>query len=178
MRILALDLATRLGWAYGDTSQDPVSGWQQLPKTGEDVGRFAVAYHDFMRSILPEADPEVIVMEEPMATTAGRSTLSTTLKLQGLCYHTELYGAMKGIPVRQVHSSAWKKSFCGTGRVSKKMRPYPPITACAALGWQVVDDNQADALALWVHSTRLLDPANSWRFDPLGRPQTMETTYA
>ena len=173
MRLLSLDLATRLGWAYGDARLgDPVSGWHKLPVTGEDIGRFAAAYDHWLNAMIDEARPDLIVFEEPMPTTAGRSTLSTTLKLQGLCWHTEFVANARRVNVRQVHASQWKKHFCGTGRVSKSMKPYPPIVACKARGWHAVsDDNEADALGIWSFACGIAAPGAAHRLDPLFRPR-------
>lgn len=180
MRLLALDLATRLGFASGDTTTcQPVSGWHQLPKTGDDLGRFARAYHGFLVEVVAETSPEIIVIEEPMPTQAGKSTMATTMKLQGLCWHTEFYGEMKRLKVFQVPAQKWKKALCGTAKVSKKMKPYPPMVACAARGWDVTDDNEADALGIWLYSTQLLDPEHSIQMDPLfmGQASTPETQH-
>lgn len=169
MRLLALDLATRLGWAHGSTrGGDPISGVHQLPKTGDDVGQFIAAYSRWLSSMVEETKPELIVFEEPMVNTAGRSPIKTTLKLMGLCSETERFGFVRGIKYAQVHAGTWKKSFVGTGKVSKTMKPYPVIVACKRHGWVVTDDNEADALGIWVHSVRTMEPAGT-QFDPLFR---------
>ena len=109
-----------------------------------------------------------------MPTQGGKSPIATTLKLQGLCYHTELIGWARGIICRQVHVAHWKKAFTGNGMASKaKARAtggvYPVILACRQRGWQVRDDNEADALGLFVYACGLAAPKDVARFDPLMR---------
>lgn len=175
MRLLSLDLATRLGWASGDTEAgDPVSGYYQLPKTGEDIGRFIAAYHNFLVQLIKDQDPELIVFEEPI-NNAGKTTLSTLLKLWGLCSHTEFVATWKKIHVRQVNSGTWKKGFVGRGGFGKSAKPYPVLVACHERGWEhIVDDNEADAVGLWCFSVRFASPGKEARFDPLARAASFQ----
>jgi Holliday junction resolvasome RuvABC endonuclease subunit len=172
MRLLSLDLATHLGWCYGDPEAgDPVSGHHRLPSTGDEIGPFGAAYGEFLRAMLKEARPTNVVMEAPMQTTGGKTPMATMQKLQGLCYHTEVicwnHG---GIDCRQVPAATWKKAFTGSGRASKSQKPYPVIVACRERGWNhVTDDNEADAIGIWVYAAGMLAPKKALRFDPLGR---------
>ncbi len=173
MRLLSLDLATRLGFAYGDLLVgDPVSGWHQLPsgtRENPNVGGFASAYNRFLRDMIEEARPDKIVMEEPMLAQADRGSPVTGLKLTGLCYHTEFVCDELGIDCRQVHTSTWKAAFVG-GKVSKKMKPYPVTRKCHERGFNLVkDNNEADAIGIWVYAAGKLAPKAALRFDPLGR---------
>ena len=171
MHALALDLATRLGWAIGHTtSSTPQSGSYSLPKTGEELGPFFAAYHNWLIDILNKNNIEIIVFEAPMPTQMGRSTIATTLKLQGLCVHTEFVGYMKKIKTFQVSASTWKKQLTGTGRVSKP-KPgngeYPVTTACRQRGWAPRCDNEADALGVWAYTCTCISPHESWHHMPL-----------
>lgn|SRR5690606_17650503 len=167
--VLALDLATELGWAVGPVDGEPRFGHHVLPKTGDDVGHFALAYDRWLRDVLIKTSPAVVVFEAPMPDTAGRTPLATSLKLKGLCWHTEFMCAKAGIRVVQESASSWKKSICGTGRISKAMRPYPVFVALEQRGFKVYNHNAADALALWIHAVGALSPRNATRFDPLFR---------
>jgi hypothetical protein len=173
VQLLALDLATKVGWACGDTSTgDPVSGVHTLPSTGDDIGKFAGAFDDFLRGMSERYQPKLIVIEEPMVTTAGRTTLATSLKLQGLCYHAELVAQQFKLKCRQVPAGTWKKAFCGpgAGKTSKNVKPYPVVVACRQRGWlDIKDDNEADARGLFVYACGVIDPRNSSRFDPIFR---------
>lgn len=173
MQLLALDLATRLGWAAGSTTNgEPVSGWHQLPKgTKTDLGEFAVPYDVFLRRMIEEHDINMVVFEAPvpMGGKRGATMLATTLKLHGLCYHTELVCKLLKVTCRQCNVGTWKSQICGTSRFNKSHSPYPPVIACAQRGWEVKDDNEADALCIWLHAQSLLSRQYASRFDPINR---------
>lgn len=180
MQLLSLDLATRLGFAHGDsvTADKPVAGWHQLPATGEDIGRFALAYHDWLRAIVADVRPDMIVFEEPMPDQAGRTPITTSLKLKGLCWHTEFYCKVKGIRCAQVHASTWKKAFTGSARASKSQKPYPVVTSCRQRGWDIIDDNAADAAGIWYHACTLVSAEAAVRHDPLFRAAARQEAMA
>lgn len=171
MRLLVLDLATRLGWSSGDTEAgDPVSGFHKLPSGSTNdakIGEFLEAYHMWLIDKLKEQDPSMVVFEAPIPAT-GRTNMTTLMRLWGLCNHTEFVCQMKGIDVRQVSAVTWKNAICKQGNFSKAVKPYPPIRKCHELGWEhIKDDNEADALCLWIYSVRFASPGAEARFDPL-----------
>lgn len=178
-RLLSLDLATRLGWACGDAFEgEPASGSFLLPSTGDDVGAFLKAYHLWLIARMAEFQPDIVVMEAPLPAT-GKTTQTTLLKLWGLCSHTEFVASFKGVTCRQVNVSEWRSAFVGKGhgRISKpktvaQRSTYPVIQACRQRGWNIVDDNEADALGLWVYAIRFVCPGREARFDPLARGRT------
>jgi hypothetical protein len=172
MRLLSLDLATRLGWAVGDLEHgDPVWGEHRLPSGNDDTQMFFLAYGIWLKEMLAAEKPNVIVMEAPMGGSSVMNAI-TDYKLKGLCVCTELVAAGRQVPVRQVPAGTWKKSFTGTGRFGKSTKPYPPIEACAARGWAVKTDNMADALGIFVHGVGALAPGSVARFEPLFRAST------
>lgn len=178
-RLLSLDLATRLGWAFGDAFEgEPVSGSYLLPSTGDDIGAYLKAYHLWLIAHIAQFKPDIITMEAPLAATT-KTTQTTLLKLWGLCSHTEFVASFKGVPCRQVHVGEWRSAFCGkgNGRISKpktvaQRDTYPVIQSCRQRGWHVTDDNEADALGQWVYSIRFVCPGREARFDPLARGRT------
>jgi hypothetical protein len=169
-RLLALDLATRIGWAHGDTDAgDPASGVVKLPATGEELGPYLAAYGSWLMPMIKDNGIEAIVFEEPIMP-RGMTQIATLLKLYNLIGTTERAAYHLGIPIRQVAAPSWKKGFTGSAAFGKAKKPYPPIAKCHALGWtHVRDDNQADALGIWVYSCRFYAPAKADRFDPLFR---------
>ena len=54
------------------------------------------------------------------------------------------------IPYSGVHVGTIKKSICGTGAAKKDM----VIKACQNLGYNPIDDNEADAIALALYSIK------------------------
>lgn len=175
--VLALDLATHLGWCVGDHDQgDPTSGHFKLPSTGEDVGAFIDAYDRWLVPMLSEHQPALVTFENPIVQGSGKTTLSTTMKLVGLAVHTEFRCRRftwkrdrPPIEVANVNVGSWKVSFCGGAKFSKETKPYPPIKRCHELGWSwIKNDNEADARGIWCHTIGSMG-TNGARFTPLGR---------
>lgn len=147
--VLALDIATKMGFAEGDGSR-PLFGQVRLklPEDSPDraVGNIACWLRDRLRLALPD----IIVIEAPLNPVASLA--------RGNSYGTssmafELVGAVKGIArcygvrVRQIHVQSVRKAFVGHGRPASGKQAV--IDHCRALGIEVTTDNEADAVALW-----------------------------
>lgn len=150
-KILALDLATRTGFALGDRSGVVVSGSRLLPKTGDDVGKFGRAFRDWLVTGLRRHKPSRIVFEQPML--RGQATnLNTLRKLYGLAFELEVIAGDKEfqIPVDEVNNGDWIKHFLGAGNVPRDSdaRKKAVFRMCGIRGWHVEDYDQADALGI------------------------------
>jgi hypothetical protein len=168
MKLLALDLATELGWALGPTDGDPKSGIYKLPK-GAQAGEFGKAFHRWLHPLLREEKPDVVTFEAPLHHAGGHTNAAASYKLQGLCFYTETLCGLLDVRCYQSPAVSWKKAICGTGRVSKSMKPYPPFEALAQRGFNVTNNNEADALCLRLYALGCLDEKQAARFDPLAR---------
>jgi Holliday junction resolvasome RuvABC endonuclease subunit len=142
-KILFLDLATRAGWCVGAPDETPRYGTKVLPSTGEDIGRFAAAYNEWLLDMITLESPGLVVFEAPIL--AGRTNLTTARKLTGLAWHTEFVCNLRQVRVREHHLQSIKKMFAGSGRADKDAM----IAAARRLGFDPKDDNQADALGGW-----------------------------
>lgn len=159
MRILAIDLSSHTGFAIGDTDGEPRCGTLELPKTGEDVGTFLLAFDCWIRDIVALEKPTVICFEAPILM-AGKTSLATARKLMGLASHTEFVAADLHITCREANIMTVKAFFAGTGRASKD----DMIAAARRYGWTPRNDNEADALAVWSYSSHTMAPQHSARF--------------
>lgn len=161
--ILALDLASRLGWAYaGPAAMESwpgaeieaaalppaavLSGWHRLPKTGQDVGWFLDAYHDWLTAMLDVHGPALVVFEAPFIT--ERTHQETARKLMGLAVHTEFVCRRRGLEYREANNATVRKHFIGKGRGDRATLKRLTIEACKARGWAPENDDEADALGL------------------------------
>jgi len=170
-RLLSLDLATRTGWAFGDTEAgDPVSGVFKAQNAGVELGPFLHSFGHWLRSTIAERQIEIAVLEEPIMP-GGMMQMATLLKLYGLIGIAETVCHSLQVPCRQLAAGTWKKAFCGRAGFGKSAKPYPPLVRCRELGWAPADDNEADALGLWVASCQRISPQSAVRFDPLFRKQ-------
>lgn len=142
--LLALDLATTLGWAYIISPvHAPLSGTHKIISTDKSSVGYFVAFEKFISDLIVLHNPDTIIFEAPFL---GKiRNLNTARKLIGLCILTELVAHKKGVPeIREVNNSSVKKFFTGNGRADKK----DMIFKCRSKGWDPQDDNEADALAI------------------------------
>lgn len=105
-RILALDLASRTGWAVGEPSDArPASGSLRFATPGASLGAIYAACRQWLSDFVA-ADPEIrlIVFEAPMAPQymAGFATAHIIRILIGLCAVVEEFAYAPG----PVHLSA------------------------------------------------------------------------
>jgi len=145
MKILALDLATKTGWAFGDTDDDVVrihSGVQDFSlKRGESRGMRFLHFDRWIYQMLAECDPEVVVYETPHH--QGGHATEVLLGLVGLVQKAVAEAKTEHA---SVHSATLKKFATGSGRASKEEMK---IRAIQRFARQVEDDNEADALHIW-----------------------------
>jgi crossover junction endodeoxyribonuclease RuvC len=172
-RILALDLASRTGWACGNCSDAvPRSGSVRFARDGASMGALFAGCRQWLSDFLAaEPDIKLIVFEAPMDPMmfAGARRPETARQLIGLCAIVEecTYGC--GYDVREARVSDVRVHFLGTNRIKRKEAKAATIEACHRLGWAPTDDNAADALALWHYQASILDPQLAMQTSPLFR---------
>lgn len=139
MTLLALDLGTRTGWAM---SGDPViHGYADFRPGRYDGGgmrylRF-VRWLDEMHASRPISEVAFEEVRRHVGTDAAHV-------YGGLMAHLQSWCEMRNIPYQGVPVGTIKRHATGKGNADKAAM----IAAVRALGHQVKDDNEADALAL------------------------------
>lgn len=156
--IIGLDLATATGWAVARPEEAPRFGTHDLPKTGQDVGAFAVAFGIWLEAMLVAEQPQVVVYEQPSI--FAKTTPATVIKLNGLAYDAERICKLRRIRCYSVNPSRLKKFFAGNGRAQKQ----DMIDIARREGWLVLDDNAADACAVWAWGVHCFAPDHARRF--------------
>lgn len=156
--VLALDLATMVGWACGPLPRRPLtlieatvqkppqprSGTFRVALPGAGVGRFLASYGDWLQMMLDEHAPQGICFESPIL--PKKSNVVTSRKLIGLAGVTEMMAHDYDIRwVREVAPSSVKLHISGYGGPGKEHVKQ----AIMARGWRFADDNESDALAIW-----------------------------
>lgn len=161
--VLALDLATRTGWACGRLLARPLTPMEaQLacpPKPasgtlrfqGATVGAFMADAHDRLADLLSLYRPAGLIYEKPIL--PDRTTPETVLKLNGLAALASMLAHRAGIRwVRTAQPSKVKRHFCSSGAAGKA----GVLAACTARGWTgLASDDEADALALLDYAAHL-----------------------
>lgn len=148
MRILALDLATRSGWACGDAGETPQHGTFTLPSTGDDVGRFLFEFMRWLKGLIATHEPREIVFEAPIL--PRETNIATLRKLYSLAGVTEVMALDAGIPCSEISAGEVRRAFLGQHYPRKAQRDEikrAVIAGCRMHGWNPRDDNDADALA-------------------------------
>jgi hypothetical protein len=167
--ILALDLARTSGWAFGEPGAEPVHGSIQF--AAKDASHEAVFYKAMIWSNarIVEFKPDLIVWEAPLATsfTRGKTNTDTTTLLYGL---PAIVGAMaysfKIYDVRKADTAKVRGHFLGCNPKREEAKAMT-VKQCGVMGWNVEDDNEADALATWSYMCSLLEPKQAMRPTPL-----------
>jgi hypothetical protein len=167
--ILALDLATTSGWAYGPPGATPTSGSIRFASAGASHEAIFASAVEWTTQVCDSRRPDVIVWEAPLATSfkRGSTNASTTALLYGLpavvgtaAYCCGYYNLLKA------DTRAVRLHFIGKNPrriIAKRM----VIEQCKAMGWSPKDDNEADALATWHYTCSLIEPALALQTKPM-----------
>lgn len=137
MRILALDIATKTGWATNTSS----GVWELKPNRGESVGMRVVRFKSKLREIINLEDIELVVYERP----AGRhkNSIMVASEMVGVLMDTCI--DLK-VNYASYSASEIKKHATGKGNANKDKM----VEAAKAKfhTTTIIDDNHADALWL------------------------------
>lgn len=138
MTILALDLGNQFGWAVRQTNSIN-SGWERLTKGKCDPG---IKFHNFDYWLQEQSDLNIssIYYEDVVRHCSkfnARAYCGYLAILQSYCYTHDI--KCEGVGVKTV-----KKFWTGNGNATKEMM----IQKANELGFDVINDNEADALAL------------------------------
>ena len=155
--ILALDIATKTGWAYA--CPVALSSWPQLLHKGclekfhvkrghfdlgggMPVGYFIRTFGRRLNTLIQEHGPDQIWIESPMIVGAPTSEKARR-QLIGAAAHVEA-ACWQRITFREAKVNTIRKYFCGSGRAQK-----PEVKAlCERYGIPAKTLDEADALAL------------------------------
>ena len=156
--VLALDLATVTGWAWGKPGSVPKFGHERFAKKDEDR---PVAYRRFRLwlDLFCSAHPPALIVYESPAVPAflgGKTNINTTKLLFGLCEHLEEWAHEK-FPLREAMVSQVRAHFIGRNLKSAIAKELTQAR-CRELGWPVENADQADAVALWDYQCAFLRP--------------------
>jgi hypothetical protein len=166
--ILALDLATRTGFACGRPSDSvpPYSGSRRLASPGASMGAVFKDCRTWLSAFLEAHPVQLIVFEAPHF--APKSNIGTLRTLIGLAAIVEELAYSGGYDVREAAVADVRRHFIGAN-LKRKAAKEATIDNCYRLGWKPTDDNEADALALWHYQASFFDPKLALQTSPLFR---------
>lgn len=165
-RVAALDMAGRTGWAVWESSMaKPESGSKLVSEAAgaANDGQFFSAFFTWVEFKFCDAD--FIVYEQPYVN--ARTNQRTAVRLFGMAGLLEFLCERRAIECRKINIGDARRHFIGAKAAAGKREAVKKATIdqCEARGWPVVDDNEADALALMDYALpRIVDPAAiKWR---------------
>jgi Holliday junction resolvasome RuvABC endonuclease subunit len=153
MKIVALDIATQTGVAVGDSGGNPKSWSVDLGKSLSQARRLSEVLR-LTQELIETHAPDFVALE---AAIGGRNASAYLIKLVGC---VEAVCANRGVPCEAFHSGSIRKHFLGKAYTARDFPHFKVAAAkkaikglvmdrCRLLGWDVEDDNAADACALW-----------------------------
>lgn len=145
MMILAFDLATNTGVAYGRPGERPTMESVNMGVTQPQ--RFAQAML-MTRRLCKSVKPDIIVIEAPLAAGGGGAAARAEIAM-GLRGCVIGMAFLESIPVSQYAASTIRKHFIGHGGMKRKEAKRAALVRCKQLGWNPLNDDEADAAALW-----------------------------
>jgi hypothetical protein len=162
--VLALDLSSVVGWAYGlMTSRMPNFGTWHLPKWGGEGGRYA-SFENELAAAMELYRPAHMILEATLPLHAmlnGKSnyvSVAQQFALRGIAL-SEAYRA--SCPWSSIDAMTVRREVIGTSRFrntdgSKDDPKKHIVAACHKRGWKVPDHNAGDACLTWEwHRMRL-----------------------
>lgn len=159
--LLTLDLATTLGWAFGDpfahrvvTPLEAAIEAPPIPEFGEyrfarkncPDGEFYAAYEQWLQKMINDRKPSLIFFEAPYV--SGKMRQETGRKLSGLAAITDKNCFRYNIECREAAITDIRMHFIGACPKRDKAKQMA-IEACLQRRWDVQTNNEAEALALF-----------------------------
>jgi hypothetical protein len=158
--ILFLDLATTTGWCEGAPGEKPTSGKIRLAPEGSPIAAKHGGLLAFLGTRLTAFRYRAVVYEAPRDPRhmGNKTTMDTAMMLIGLTGVVEAVCHQTGhhrIMTADVH--AVRKHLLGC-RPQAGNAKHEVIAKLKTLGFAPSDDNEADAIAGWLHTCSVLDP--------------------
>lgn len=141
--ILALDIATKTGWAVSWHGTPVISGVKDFGDFDDEASR-ADYFEYWLKADRDIAAMDFLVMETSFSTGFGK----VDYRLNGMQYLAHMVAWKYKVERRTVPPTTLKKFATGNGRAKKK----DMIAAVREWGFDPQDDNEADALALLTYA--------------------------
>jgi len=174
--ILAIDLATTAGYARGKLGDAaPLCGSIAFGRT--DRGMTNAVFADALRwitDIISDAPPDIVIIEQmlPPEAMQGRTSRAVRDRLAGLHGIVRAAAHKHGVgEISEASVGDVRAHFIGQRGLKRYDAKRAVISRCRQLGWDVANDNEADACALWSFACGLLDPSAALRTSPLFNPK-------
>lgn len=166
MKLLALDIASKTGWAYGTDAADVRFGMYEAKRPGENLELGMLGFGIWLRAMIEKQGIDGVAIEKPIAL-QGVTSFQTLLILYGL-FGVATFITMEVLhaPPLVVAAPTARKTVTGRGNAKKP----EVIEFLRRAGYRVAEDNAADALVIYLHAIQqragARDEAQDSRPDP------------
>ena len=126
----------------------------RVPGGGNDLGRAGLAFSEWLYDLASLEKPGLIAIEAPVLGKSGGKVFTSEL-LVGLAFTADLIAASLNIRAVRAHVQSVRRHLLGNGRPENPKRAV--MERCRLLGWSPRDNNEADAMALWLHTKSVHD---------------------
>jgi Holliday junction resolvasome RuvABC endonuclease subunit len=150
MKIIALDTATKTGWASRSETGQFMSGvFEIILKRGESPGMRFLRFRAWLKELITlNGGVDLIVYEQ-----AHHRGGAATQFCVGLTTEILAAAADNNAESMPVHTGALKKWACGHGKASKEQM----MDKAKGIGYHPQDDNEADACLLFSYALESLN---------------------
>lgn len=174
MKCLALDIASKTGWAT-TVNGALCFGMYEVKSAGEGEGLGFYGFEIWLATMIRENRPDLIAVEAAVPTMPnkqkkGFTNFQTQKVLLGLQAIAKLVGVKTGIEVCEVYASTARKTVTGSGAIKKP----EVIKFLRERGYAVKEDNAADSLVIYLHTLMIHQRAG----DDHGQPHLGSTEGA
>ncbi len=171
-RILAIDAARLLGFAYGPAGLPPISGSIECAKSDASRGAVFSGAGRWLTKFITAHPVDLLVIEAPLpgSFVQGQTNQRTAEILLGLPAVLEFMAFQLGVfQHHRVNQASVKKHFAGHGKGDQKAAIR---RKCMALGWvkptdEDLSSDRTDALAVWSFAEMKFAPKLTQPVDPL-----------
>jgi crossover junction endodeoxyribonuclease RuvC len=149
--VLALDLSTKTGWCVGAPGSKPAFGRWLLGSSSATPAAPWCGLLDCLADAVVVHRPTRIDVEAPLPATSQKSQDIARL-LIGLADMAQIFCFRRELPHAEHNAATVRRVVLGAGH---GRAPKSEIIGwCRARGFDVIDDNAADAIVLWHYVTR------------------------
>lgn len=138
MRTLALDISLKTGWACG-AEGNLTFGTRDFSGLSGDYAVVGRRFAAWLNELLTKFEPGDLVIERPFLRNEGVSYL-----LGGMAWEAHRAAEIRNIPRKDYAPVSIKKFITGNARAKKT----EVMEAVRGRGYAIMDDHQADAVAL------------------------------
>jgi hypothetical protein len=167
--ILFLDLATTFGWCEGEPGGKAIYGFQRFAPAGSEPPAIFGGAARWMATRLQAFKPKTIVYEAPLDPRhmGPKTNMKTARVLLGLPAVIEAVAHLAGVyDIREARIDDVRLHLLGT-RPKRDVAKMKVLQRLAAMGYDVKDDNAADALAGWLYACAVIAPDKAPQTTPL-----------